>query len=251
MVQAWRKVDFGTGTVTFLDDTQKEDMLQVEYPNGFLLDMGWYQDRYIISIIHNFDWTHPVKRYETADGNQLPALLTEAVRFVEKKSRTAEREKSEVNMMQVRKLEGYRDKIKAAYEASAFTKGTRPEPEDAVKRFESRYTPIPAEYRWLLLNFGGCYLAEPWIFTLKELEEAYPIFQEAYEDYMSEYDHDPAFPIGGLGDGSIVFIDLESGRVRGYNCDYADLEEIAENFSSLLLGLVEQALELGNLCKEL
>ena len=101
------------------------------------------------------------------------------------------------------------------------------------------------------MNFGGCYLAEPWIFTLKELEEAYPIFQEAYEDYMSEYDHGPTFPIGGLGDGSIVFIDLESGRVRGYNCDYTDLEEIAENFSSLLLDLVEQALELGNLCKEL
>ena len=120
-----------------------------------------------------------------------------------------------------------------------------------VKRFENKYTPIPAEYHWLLLNFGGCYLAEPWIFTLKELEEAYPIFQEAYEDYMSEYDHGPTFPIGGLGDGSIVFIDLESGRVRGYNCDYADLEEIAENFSSLLLGLVEQALERGNLCKEL
>ena len=51
MVQAWRKVDFGTGTVTFLDDTQKEDILQVEYPNGFLLDMGWYQDRYIILVI--------------------------------------------------------------------------------------------------------------------------------------------------------------------------------------------------------
>lgn len=47
MIQAWRKVDFGTGTVIFLDDTQKEDMLQVEYPNSFLLDMGWYQDRYI------------------------------------------------------------------------------------------------------------------------------------------------------------------------------------------------------------
>ena len=68
---------------------------------------------------------------------------------------------------------------------------------------------------------------------------------------MSEYDHGSAFPIGGLGDGSIVFIDLESGRVRGYNCDYADLEEIAENFSSLLLDLVEQALELGKLCREL
>ena len=102
-------------------------------------------------------------------------------------------------------LEKNRSKIQTAYKVSPFTKGTCPEPEDAVKRFESRYTPIPAEYRWLLLNFGGCYLAEPWIFTLKELEEAYPIFQEAYEDYMSEYDHGPTFPIGGLGDGSIVF----------------------------------------------
>lgn len=50
-MQVWSKVDFGIGTVTFLDDTRKEDMLQVEYPNSFLLDMGWYQDRYIISII--------------------------------------------------------------------------------------------------------------------------------------------------------------------------------------------------------
>ena len=88
-------------------------------------------------------------------------------------------------------------------------------------------------------------------FHTERVGKAYPIFQEAYEDYMSEYDHGPAFPIGGLGDGSIVFIDLESGRVRGCNCDYADLKEIAENFSSLLLDLVEQALELGKLCREL
>lgn len=83
MEQAWRKVNFGTGKVTFLDDTRKEDMLQVEYPNGFLLDMGWYQSRYIISIIQNFDWAHPVKQYETAEGNQLPTLLTEAAHSVE------------------------------------------------------------------------------------------------------------------------------------------------------------------------
>lgn len=67
----------------------KEDMLQVEYPNCFLLDMGWYQDRYIISIIQNFDWTHPVQQYETAERNQLPKLLTEAVRLVEKESQSA------------------------------------------------------------------------------------------------------------------------------------------------------------------
>ncbi len=87
--RSWRHVDFGTGKVIFLDVTRKEDMLQVEYPNCFLLDMGWYQDRYIISIIQNFDWTHPVQQYETTETNQLPALLMEAVYLVEKESRSA------------------------------------------------------------------------------------------------------------------------------------------------------------------
>ncbi len=50
-MQVWSKIDFDTGKVIFLDATRKEDMLQVEYPNCFLLDMGWYQDRYIISVI--------------------------------------------------------------------------------------------------------------------------------------------------------------------------------------------------------
>ena len=50
-MQVWSKMDFDTGKVIFLDATRKEDMLQVEYPNCFLLDMGWYQDRYIISVI--------------------------------------------------------------------------------------------------------------------------------------------------------------------------------------------------------
>ena len=137
-------------------------------------------------------------------------------------------------------LDKYHDRIRAAYEASAFTEGIRPETEDDIKKFEANYASIPSDYRWLLLNLGGCYLAEPWIFDLKELEENYTIFVEAYEEYMSECEHGPAFPIGGLGDGSIVFIDVESGKVRGYNNDYADLEKIAESFSDLILDLVEQ-----------
>ena len=88
-MQSWSRMDFGTGKIIFLDITQKEDMLQVEYPNGFLLDMGWYQDRYIISVIHNFDWANPVQQYETTETNQLPKLLTEAVRLVEKESQPA------------------------------------------------------------------------------------------------------------------------------------------------------------------
>lgn len=88
-MQVWSKMDFGTGKVIFLDATRKEDMLQVEYPNCFLLDMGWYQDRYIISVIHNFDWANPVQQYETTETNQLPKLLAEAVRLVEKESQSA------------------------------------------------------------------------------------------------------------------------------------------------------------------
>ena len=88
-MQVWSKIDFDTGKVIFLDATRKEDMLQVEYPNCFLLDMGWYQDRYIISVIHNFDWANPVQQYETTETNQLPKLLTEAVRRVEKESQSA------------------------------------------------------------------------------------------------------------------------------------------------------------------
>ena len=88
-MQVWSKMDFGTGEIIFLDITRKEDMLQVEYPNCFLLDMGWYQDRYIISVIQNFDWIHPVQQYETAERNQLPTLLTEAVRLAEKESQSA------------------------------------------------------------------------------------------------------------------------------------------------------------------
>ena len=86
-MQVWSKMDFGTGKVIFLDVTRKEDMLQVEYLSCFLLDMGWYQDRYIISVIQNFDWT--VQQYETAERNQLPTLLTEAVRLAEKESQSA------------------------------------------------------------------------------------------------------------------------------------------------------------------
>lgn len=88
-MQVWSKIDFDTGKVIFLDATRKEDMLQVEYPNCFLLNMGWYQDRYIISVIHNFDWANPVQQYETTETNQLPKLLTEAVRLVEKESQSA------------------------------------------------------------------------------------------------------------------------------------------------------------------
>ena len=43
-------------------------------------------------------------------------------------------------------LEKYYDRIKAAYEASAFTEGIRPETEDDIKKFEANYASIPSDY---------------------------------------------------------------------------------------------------------
>ena len=43
----------------------------------------------LLSVIHNFDWANPVQQYETTETNQLPKLLTEAVRLVEKESQSA------------------------------------------------------------------------------------------------------------------------------------------------------------------
>ena len=58
-------------------------------------------------------------------------------------------------------LEKHFGRIKAAYKANVFTKGIRPESEDNIKKFESNYVSVPSEYRWLILNMGSCYLAEP------------------------------------------------------------------------------------------
>lgn len=45
----------------------------------------WAGIRTDISFLSfKFDWTHPVQQYETAERNQLPKLLTEAVRLVER-----------------------------------------------------------------------------------------------------------------------------------------------------------------------
>ena len=71
-------LNFSGGTVTHDDlsllqniavakqtDLLKEDMLQVEFAGGLLLDVGWYPEfdaagGFRINVIKNFDWDRPV-----------------------------------------------------------------------------------------------------------------------------------------------------------------------------------------------
>lgn len=81
-------LNFTGGTVTHDDlsllqdcavskqtDLLKEDMLQVEFAGGFLLDVGWYPEfdasgGFRINVIKNYDWDRPVialTAHETAE----------------------------------------------------------------------------------------------------------------------------------------------------------------------------------------
>jgi hypothetical protein len=63
------------GAVSEQVDLLKEDMLQVEFAGGFLLDVGWYPEfdaagGFRINVIRYYDWNRPVvalMAYETAE----------------------------------------------------------------------------------------------------------------------------------------------------------------------------------------
>lgn len=83
MSDAWTKVDFQSGKVTWIENALQEDMLQVEYPNGLILDMGWYENGYIIYIVRDFEWNNPLARFTTRNVDDLSQLLVKAVTRIE------------------------------------------------------------------------------------------------------------------------------------------------------------------------
>lgn len=54
----------------------KEDLVQIEYPNGVLLDIGWYPSfdpsgEFIVSVIRNGNWELPLFRAAAKDFQSL------------------------------------------------------------------------------------------------------------------------------------------------------------------------------------
>lgn len=83
MNDAWTEVNFLSGHVSWMDHTPQEDMLQVEYPNDLVLDMGWYGGEYAIYIVKDFEWDAPFAKYATQDADSLFELLEKAVSRIE------------------------------------------------------------------------------------------------------------------------------------------------------------------------
>ena len=79
-------IDYKSGKITYISNDFKhlsEDMLLIEYPGGYILDLGWYgsSNGYIIYIIKDKDWEMPVKKIHSGYYS-LKEILENAVDFI-------------------------------------------------------------------------------------------------------------------------------------------------------------------------
>lgn len=61
-----------------------EDMLQVEFDNELLLDVGWYPgiEKFIVYVIKYCDWEHPILKIQSNSYNDLKASLDQAMNLI-------------------------------------------------------------------------------------------------------------------------------------------------------------------------
>jgi hypothetical protein len=65
-----------------LDDL-KEDMLQVEYPGGYILDIGWRPSfnsngQFYVVLIKDYDWEHTIYHGTAKNIDNLKKRISEA-----------------------------------------------------------------------------------------------------------------------------------------------------------------------------
>ena len=68
-------------------DHLQEDLAQIIFPNGLLLDVGWYRARrdvgmFVISVISYGDWENPKLERETNDVRLLRGIIVECIQVM-------------------------------------------------------------------------------------------------------------------------------------------------------------------------
>ncbi|KHN55406.1 hypothetical protein [Pectobacterium fontis] len=68
-------------------DILKEDMLQIEFPGEFILDVGWrpsfdIKGRFFIALIKNYDWENPIYHSSAKNIEDLKTKINEAVKII-------------------------------------------------------------------------------------------------------------------------------------------------------------------------
>ena len=91
-------LSFGCGTVVYWDmanlsvertpveqtDRLKEDLAQVSYGQGFVLDLGWYPSfeedgHFVVVVIRDQDWESPVFSEKCREWPELKATVQRAI----------------------------------------------------------------------------------------------------------------------------------------------------------------------------
>lgn len=82
-------IDFLSGEVSFAFDEKIEDMLWVDYPNNYVLAMGWNEvvGGYAINIVRDSETGVPVARGFATNDEDMKKLLKKAIEKVEYESK--------------------------------------------------------------------------------------------------------------------------------------------------------------------
>lgn len=70
-------------------DKLKEDLIQIIYKNGYLLDVGWYPEfdingSFKTVIINNYDWDRPILSKTCDNLNSLHKQIIECIEIIKK-----------------------------------------------------------------------------------------------------------------------------------------------------------------------
>ncbi len=94
------KIDFKSRKITYNEfnidfskplarqvDYLKEDLLQVVYDKGYIIDLGWYPEFdengcVVVNVIRNLEWNMPIFDKRTRTECELRQFLQEAVDFL-------------------------------------------------------------------------------------------------------------------------------------------------------------------------
>ena len=65
-------------------DELKEDLVQVQYPNNIILDIGWYPEfdingKFRIVVVHNYNWDIPIYEVFLNDKSKLLQKISYAI----------------------------------------------------------------------------------------------------------------------------------------------------------------------------
>lgn len=96
-----KNIDFKQGKITYndfeIDPTLsfeklkwsfKEDLIQINFYDTYILDIGWYPEfdingSFTLEVIKNEEWDHPIFEKKCKDYNLLKTYLQEAINFID------------------------------------------------------------------------------------------------------------------------------------------------------------------------